>query len=68
MGRITVTMQFLNYGTIPLGALIAGALASSLGIRTTMWAMTGFLALSTLILLIGPTKRVRDLPDHPRVL
>ncbi|MGW4213429.1 MFS transporter [Lentzea sp. NPDC004789] len=68
MGRVTVTMQFLNYGTIPLGALLAGALATSLDIRTTMWVMTGLLALSALILLIGPTKGVRDLPDHPRVL
>lgn len=67
MGRVTVTMQFLNYGTIPLGALAAGALATSFGLRTTMWAMTGLLALSTLILLIGPTKRSQDLPDHPRV-
>ncbi|MEU3650007.1 MFS transporter [Lentzea sp. NPDC034063] len=66
MGRVTVTMQFLNYGTIPFGALSAGALATSLGIRTTMWVMTGILALSVLILLIGPTKNARDLPDQPR--
>lgn len=67
MGRVTVTMQFLNYGTIPLGALTAGALATSLDIRTTMWIMTGVLALSALILLIGPIKSARDLPDQPRV-
>ncbi|MFD9698214.1 MFS transporter [Lentzea sp. NPDC059081] len=68
MGRVTVTMQFLNYGAIPLGALTAGALATSSGIRTTMWVMTTLLALSALILLIGPAKSARDLPDHPRAV
>jgi hypothetical protein len=65
LGRVTVTMQFLNYGSIPLGALLAGALAELLGIRTTMWFTTGLLALSALPLLIGPAKRARDLPTQP---
>lgn len=30
LGRVIVGMQFLNYGTIPLGALLGGALSAPL--------------------------------------
>jgi hypothetical protein len=32
LGRVIVTMQFLNYGTILLGALLAGVLGATLGL------------------------------------
>lgn len=66
LGRVTVGMQFLNYGAIPLGALTAGALASTLGLRPTMWLMTAGLGLAALTLLVGPLKRNRDFPHHPK--
>ncbi|RSM45004.1 MFS transporter [Actinoplanes sp. ATCC 53533] len=62
LGRVVVSMQFLNLGAVPLGALIAGGLATAIGTRPAMWCMTGGLALTGLILLIGPLKRRRDLP------
>ncbi|RKN51297.1 MFS transporter [Micromonospora endolithica] len=62
LGRITVSMQLLNYGTIPLAALSAGALAGLLGTRPAILVMTGWLAVTPLILLIGPLRRRRDLP------
>ena len=40
LGRVTVSMQLLNFGTIPLGALLGGALGATLGLRPTMWVMT----------------------------
>lgn len=64
-GRVTVTMQFLNYGAIPIGALLAGALATAIGVRETVWITIGTTALSALILLIGPIRKNRDLPDRP---
>ncbi|WP_433607272.1 MFS transporter [Dactylosporangium sp. CA-139114] len=65
LGRVTVTAQFLNYGTIPLGALIGGALGTALGVRPTIWIGVGALTLCGLILLTGPLRRHRDLPEHP---
>ncbi|MDH2424558.1 MFS transporter [Sphaerisporangium sp. TRM90804] len=65
LGRITVSMQFLNYGTIPLGALLGGTLGTALGTRPTMWIMTGMAAVSALVLLAGPIRRHRDLPAAP---
>lgn len=62
LGRTVVSMQFLNYGTIPVGALVGGALGNELGLRSTMWIMVVAFALTPLILLIGPMKRDRDFP------
>ncbi|GII76061.1 MFS transporter [Sphaerisporangium rufum] len=65
MGRAVVSMQFVNLGTLPLGAVLGGTLAGALGLRPAMWLMTGGLALTGLILLIGPLRRGRDLPAAP---
>jgi len=62
IGRVTVSMRFLNYGTIPLGALIGGALGESVGLRPAIWIMTTAVAVAPLLLLLGPIHRHRDLP------
>ncbi|MEW9531520.1 MFS transporter [Microbispora sp. NPDC049125] len=64
LGRVLVSMQFLNYGAIPVGALLGGALGGAIGVRTTLWVMMAALVPSTLILLIGPMARRRDLPER----
>ncbi|MFI2652371.1 MFS transporter [Micromonospora fulviviridis] len=62
LGRVTVSMHLLNYGTIPLAALLAGALGAAWGPAGAIRAMTAWLALTPLILLAGPLRRRRDLP------
>ncbi|WP_330466063.1 MFS transporter [Micromonospora zamorensis] len=65
LGRVTVSMHLLNYGTIPLAALLAGAIGARYGVATAIFVMTAWLALTPLILLIGPIRRRRDLPAAP---
>ncbi|MFG3420759.1 MFS transporter [Micromonospora sp. NPDC048063] len=65
LGRVTVSMQMLNYGTIPLAALLAGAVGAAYGTGTAIAVMTGWLALTPVILLVGPLRRRRDLPAAP---
>jgi len=62
LGRVLVSMQVLNDGAIPIGALLAGALGSAIGLRPTLWLIVSGLALTGFVLLIGPLTRNRDLP------
>ncbi|MFF7976499.1 MFS transporter [Streptomyces sp. NPDC007905] len=65
LGRVVVSMQFLNYGAIPVGALLGGVLSSALGLRATVWAMTSAFVLTTSMLLFSPIRRHRNLPTAP---
>lgn len=65
LGRLIASSAFLNYGTLPLGALLGGTLGSVLGVRPAMWIMTAGVPLAGLILLFSPVGRVRDLPVRP---
>jgi predicted MFS family arabinose efflux permease len=63
-GRLAASTSFLNYGTIPVGALLGGTLGELLGLRTALWITTAGIPLAGLILLFSPIARHRDLPDH----
>ncbi|HEY2300395.1 MAG TPA: MFS transporter [Acidimicrobiales bacterium] len=68
LGRMNATMRFIVWGTLPLGALLGGALGSAFGVRATMWlgAIGGTLAV--VWLLASPMRGLRDFPaveDHP---
>ncbi|MFI0787926.1 MFS transporter [Streptomyces lydicus] len=62
LGRLVASSAVLNYGTLPLGALLGGALGAALGVRTAMWIMTAGVPLAALILLFSPVRTVRELP------
>ncbi|MFD8425247.1 MFS transporter [Streptomyces sp. NPDC059466] len=66
LGRLTASTAFLSYGTIPLGALLGGALGTALGIRAAMAITTAGVPLAALILYFSPIRRTRDLPTSPR--
>ncbi|MEU9113936.1 MFS transporter [Streptomyces sp. NPDC048483] len=65
LGRLTASTSFVNYGTLPLGALLGGALGAALGVRTAMWIMTAGVPLAALILVFSPVRTVRNLPLGP---
>ena len=63
LGRVITAMQLLNYGSIPLGALIAGLLATAIGLRPAMWVMTSALVASTLLVVpLLKDERMEELP------
>jgi MFS family permease len=64
LGRVSTSVQVFNYGSIPLGAVTAGALASHLGVRAAVWIMLSGLVLSVLVLLTSPLRHLRDLPSR----
>jgi Transmembrane secretion effector len=66
LGRITATMRLAVFGTIPLGALAAGCLATALGTRTALWIILSSYALSGTLLLTPAILTRRDLPGSAR--
>ncbi|MFF0345339.1 MFS transporter [Kribbella sp. NPDC004875] len=63
-GRLTATTAFVNYGTIPLGALLGGTLGQTVGLTPALWITTAGVPLAGLVLLASPISRCRDLPTH----
>jgi predicted MFS family arabinose efflux permease len=63
LGRVTASQRFLVYGTIPLGALMAGGLGTVLGVRNALWVMLGLFALSGTVLLTRSVRADKNLPD-----
>ncbi|MFD7028616.1 MFS transporter [Streptomyces sp. NPDC059917] len=67
LGRMNATLRFLMWGTLPLGALVGGAVADASGARAALWiCAVGFL-LVPVPLLLSPLRRMRELPEvaHP---
>ncbi|WP_434599548.1 MFS transporter [Streptomyces sp. A5-4] len=68
LGRVTATTLVLNYSTIPLGAVLGGAVNTALGPRTTMWIVVGSVIVTNCSLLWSPLRHLRDFPTtapHP---
>jgi MFS family permease len=64
LGRLTATTSFVNYGTIPLGALLGGIAGQLLGLTPALWITTAGVPLAGLVLLLSPIRRQRDLPTR----
>lgn len=63
LGRVTASMRFVSYGALPLGALLAGGLATWLGVRGALWVVFAIYMASGFTLLPSPVRRQRDLPS-----
>jgi MFS family permease len=69
-GRMNSVMRFIVWGTIPIGALLGGALGTWLGLRETI--VVGAIGASTAVLWIvfSPQRHLREMPepveDEPR--
>ncbi|MFC6987446.1 MFS transporter [Streptomyces cirratus] len=63
-GRVNATVRSLSWGTLALGSLMGGALATTLGLRETVVLSAIGLFVPSLIVLISPVRRMREL-EHP---
>jgi MFS family permease len=61
-GRMNATMRFIVWGTIPVGQVLGGVIATSLGVHEAIWigAIGSFLAVVPL--LITPVRSLREMP------
>jgi MFS family permease len=62
-GRMNASMRFLVWGTMPLGSLTGGAIASAAGLRTALFvgAIGGFS--SILPIVFSPIRSLREFPE-----
>ena len=62
-GRMNSAMRFIVWGTIPLGTLAGGALATWVGLRETIAIGALGSGLSFLWILLSPQRHLRDMPE-----
>ena len=62
--RVTGAFQFVNYGIRPLGALVGGALGSTIGLRPTLFAGAVGGLLGVIWLMPSPVPRLLKLPEE----
>ncbi|MET8585556.1 MFS transporter [Streptomyces collinus] len=69
LGRVSAAARWINWGTLPLGGLVGGALASALGVHTTLWIAVCGGCCAGLWLYFSPLRGMRDIPlREPRPL
>ena len=62
MGRIAASGSTIAFSCMPVGAVLAGALASLVGVRGALWIMSAALVATGGFLVCSPYRRLRDLP------
>ncbi|BAL87602.1 putative MFS transporter [Actinoplanes missouriensis 431] len=62
LSRVIATVRFVSWGAIPIGGLLAGALAGLIGTRATLFGFGLVTLCAPLFWLFSPVRRERDLP------
>jgi MFS family permease len=62
-GRMNSVMRFIVWGTIPLGAITGGALASQIGLKQTLIVGGVGCCLPFLPVLFSPVRSIREMPE-----
>ena len=62
VARQVTTVQVINYGTMPLAGIVAGAMGSTLGLRPTIAVMAAIHVLACLSMYWSPLRGLRDMP------
>jgi MFS family permease len=62
-GRMNAVMRFLVWGTLPLGSLVGGALAATIGLRATLIVSALGAALAFIPIALSPIPALREFPQ-----
>jgi MFS family permease len=63
LGRMNATMRFLVWGTLPVGAFLAGVLSTAIGLRSALWVGAAGGCLAFVWVIGGPVWSVREMPE-----
>jgi len=62
LGRMNAAVRWIVWGTLPLGGLAGGALATAIGIRATLWCGVGGGLVAAMFVVFSPLRAMRDFP------
>lgn len=62
LGRVSAVARWITWGTLPLGGVVGGALASGLGVQRTLWIAVAGGCCAGLWLFFSPLRGLRDIP------
>jgi MFS family permease len=64
LGRVNGTLRFMGWGTIPMGYVLGGAVATFVGLKLTLWigAMVSFMAV--LPIFLSPVRKLYTIPQQ----
>jgi predicted MFS family arabinose efflux permease len=62
-GRMNSVMRFIVRGVMPIGSLLGGALATWVGLGTTMWIAVAIGLFAFVPVLCSPVRQLRELPE-----
>jgi predicted MFS family arabinose efflux permease len=55
----------VNLGAVPVGSLAGGILATTIGLRETLWVGAIGATLAFLPLFFSPIRKLREMPEEP---
>jgi MFS family permease len=64
LGRMNAAVRWIVWGTLPLGALLGGALGTAVGVRTTLWIAFAGSWLAGWWVFFSPLRKMRDVPEE----
>jgi predicted MFS family arabinose efflux permease len=65
-GRMNATMRFLVWGTIPIGAVLGGVVATAVGVQAAIWIGAVGSCLAFLSVLLSPIRSLQSMPTTGR--
>jgi len=63
LGSVIASYRMVSWGLIPVGALVGGALADTLGPHNALLTIAASMTLVSLLLLVSPLKRIRRVEE-----
>jgi len=61
LGRVNAVFRLLDWGTVPIGALLGGGIGSLFGLRAALAVAAMFGVASAFMLLLSPLRRLKEL-------
>ena len=62
---MNATMRFLVWGTIPIGSVLSGVLATLIGLSDTIWVGAILSFTPVLFVLFSPIRSLKTMPSSP---